>query len=234
MSARKLFTLIELLVSIAIIAILSALLLPGLAKAREMGKRVSCQGNLKQYGNAVILYIDDANGWISYGMGRYYDPSVPEYLMSYLGCPSKLSELYGNRTFSNIMTCPSNTKRCVWRSGVGTPDNYSYGNNYYLTCITWALNTPVKFLGKIAGRSSRIGYFVDADSYLPSVITVTPPVIRHGAGLNIQFLDGHVEWRKGWGIIDNNVFWNYYFSQKSSQYGQSRAPGDANWDHGQM
>src|SRR5205085_1776715 len=61
------FTLIELLVGIAVTAILTALLLPVFASARENARQTVCMSNLRQLGGAVILYQQD------------YDEKYPPY-----------------------------------------------------------------------------------------------------------------------------------------------------------
>jgi len=79
------FTLIELLIVVAIIAILAAMLLPALSRAREKARSALCINNLKQIGVAVHMYINDYHGLIPYkpGIGGWGSYALPYRLFKY-------------------------------------------------------------------------------------------------------------------------------------------------------
>src|SRR5690242_185940 len=70
------FTLIELLVVVGIIAILVAMLLPSLARARDQATRVQCASNLRQWGDALLAYAANNRGSFPYN-GPPILPGIP-------------------------------------------------------------------------------------------------------------------------------------------------------------
>lgn len=189
------FTLIELLVVIAIIAILAAILLPALNRARSMAYRINCNSNLKQVALGILSYTGDYEGWMPMAegelTGKLGDNAYAHW--DVLHCPYA----------SKVGLSPGSNKDSSWKSGA-----YTYGVRYYTFGSAHSpyvkTDSAKDSIGNAKLWKSASEYPVIADSikiingrkWESYRLDGERVHIRHDLGANLVFLDGHTEYLK--------------------------------------
>jgi prepilin-type N-terminal cleavage/methylation domain-containing protein/prepilin-type processing-associated H-X9-DG protein len=195
--AWRAFTLIELLVVVAIIVILAALLLPGLARAKESARSMQCLGQMRQLGLAVRLYADDngdefprsQHSAFSYGQltwGRAVSPQ-----------PGFATTTWTN-LFRVVYHCPSDRSTNGWSSGLNVYFDLGPDDDYEgkLQTLRRTVTVPHPSGTVLFAENAST-----ADHPMPNFWTASQDAVdvasrRHGQRSNDNFVDGHAEARR--------------------------------------
>jgi len=192
------FTLIELLVVIAIIAILAAMLLPALARAKSQAWSTSCLSGLKQIGIASRMYAEDNEDAL---------PRSAHTGQSWVGTLQPYTD------GTNLWRCPKDTHRTrLYSHAINDfllPPDPGSGSKDYSRLSNVPDPSETFFMAECADAYVGNDHFhfadpADGGDYSPVGFTNAVAVNRHSGTANYLFVDGHVE-RIRWPSVQSKL-----------------------------
>jgi prepilin-type N-terminal cleavage/methylation domain-containing protein/prepilin-type processing-associated H-X9-DG protein len=232
MRKQKGFTLIELLVVVTIIAVLVAMLLPAIHKARENARQIACGSNLRQLGLALNYYINDNANLFPVSQYLPYDPkrvwSSPTHpFASYLQIPDGIRQMSQDQTYqvpyqkwlmASFLHCPSQpVLPAIDSSWWDTPfpdytangnclPDLGYWHNWFQTVMKtdWTLDSLSHPSTLVAFADRTAGFIWPHHVYDDIYYNRGYVDPRHNARMNLLWADGHVE-AKSFGELFINI-----------------------------
>jgi prepilin-type N-terminal cleavage/methylation domain-containing protein len=238
--AKRAFTLIELLVVVAIIALLIAILLPGLGQAKRLAIRVQCATNLRGWGQALYLYSTENSNWVlrSGGLGaptqmegdnwhaaigpfggnteRWGDINVQKMARYLPGVSNPDSPNWG--PIASSANGPlyvgepwDFTFSKIWLCPASTNTNHPQGGPFYVRNMwPWAVWYPYCYYGRVS-EWSRTNYGSPPINYSGAVPTYPNDI------LDTQYLSGRVMLSDSTYSFGGATGW--HFNHSTSGYG---------------